>query len=314
MARWEETIDYQLDLWKWSRTPTGISYHEGWAKSVLSAKAEHELSVVKSGILEHLSEAVEVSIFNADPIYVDPDMMTIAESAMDSFAPEPLQPTDLITPDGFMVLPRAIRFPDVRYKEVANRALLWYSYTFKGHNAIDRTQTIDVPGIIFMMFSHVDDKDDYWDEAAYLALRKHRLGSNKLVLNHVEPWAFGTSHKVTDIRAIDKYVQVFWRLLVQTITVKSEARPSREYRKRAQKEKFPDKNITVVTLRRPKGESTGERNSVEWTHRWLVGGHWRNQWFPSLSQHRQIWISPYIKGPEDKPLEVRKLRVFELVR
>ena len=49
-----------------------------------------------------------------------------------------------------------------------------------------------------------------------------------------------------------------------------------------------------------------EGEPVNWTHRWLVDGFWRSQWFPSLGRHRQIWISPYVKGPEDLPLVIKK--------
>ena len=70
----------------------------------------------------------------------------------------------------------------------------------------------------------------------------------------------------------------------------------------------------VVTLRRPDAPSPHEHSDVEWSRRWVVSGHWRNQWYPSLGVHRQIWISPYVKGPEEAPLVVRKDRVFELVR
>jgi hypothetical protein len=69
----------------------------------------------------------------------------------------------------------------------------------------------------------------------------------------------------------------------------------------------------VIRLRRPKAKPEGER-TVDWSHRWLVRGFWRNQWFPSLGIHRQLWISDYIKGPEDKPLRIKPTRAFELVR
>jgi len=317
MARWEEAVDYQLDLWKWCRSPAGIQYHTGWAKSVLNQRGEHELSVINSGMLQRLPEIVETAVFNADPIYVDPDMMTVAEAAFDSFHAESLEPTDLITPNGFMVFPRPISFPDVRFKQVSNRAILWHSYVFgDGRNLLtENEEKVPIPGIIFMMFSHADDRDDYWDSDMAEIMRKRYLGSNKLILNHIEPWAFGERHIVNDPRSIDKYAQTFWRLLNQTITIKSEAHPSRFHRKRAKKVEFPEKKVTVVTLRRPRNPSReGEPNSVEWTHRWLVAGHWRNQWFPSMSIHRQIWISPYVKGPENLPLEMKKMRVFELVR
>lgn len=67
-------------------------------------------------------------------------------------------------------------------------------------------------------------------------------------------------------------------------------------------------SITVVRLRRataPAGEK-GEPREVAWSHRWIVGGHWREQWYPSrgeAGEHHPIWISPYVKGPDDKPIE-----------
>lgn len=51
------------------------------------------------------------------------------------------------------------------------------------------------------------------------------------------------------------------------------------------------------------------RSNVEarrdWSHRWLVSGHWRNQWYPSEGVHRPIWIDAFVKGPSDAPLLVR---------
>lgn len=37
-------------------------------------------------------------------------------------------------------------------------------------------------------------------------------------------------------------------------------------------------------------------------HRWMVKGHWRQQWYPSLGLNRPVWIAPYLKGPEGAPL------------
>lgn len=37
-------------------------------------------------------------------------------------------------------------------------------------------------------------------------------------------------------------------------------------------------------------------------HRWMVRGHWRQQWYPSLGLHRPVHIAPYLKGPADAPL------------
>jgi len=52
-----------------------------------------------------------------------------------------------------------------------------------------------------------------------------------------------------------------------------------------------------------RSEGTG---TVEWSHRWMVRGHWRLQPYgPQRTLRRAQWIDPYVKGPEDKPLDVR---------
>jgi hypothetical protein len=58
-------------------------------------------------------------------------------------------------------------------------------------------------------------------------------------------------------------------------------------------------------------EPTNEQRDVDWKCQWLVTGHHRNQWYPSLNDHRMIWVAPYIKGPEDAPL---KERIYRVVR
>lgn len=50
-------------------------------------------------------------------------------------------------------------------------------------------------------------------------------------------------------------------------------------------------------------ETTG---TVAWQRRWMVRGHWRLQPHgPGRTLRKPLWIDPYVKGPEDKPLDVR---------
>lgn len=44
----------------------------------------------------------------------------------------------------------------------------------------------------------------------------------------------------------------------------------------------------------------------EWTHRWPVRGFWRRQWYPSLQEHRMVWVAAHTRGPEDAPLIARR--------
>ena len=37
-------------------------------------------------------------------------------------------------------------------------------------------------------------------------------------------------------------------------------------------------------------------------HRWMVKGHWRQQYYPSSKTNRPVWIAPHLKGPEGAPM------------
>ena len=69
-----------------------------------------------------------------------------------------------------------------------------------------------------------------------------------------------------------------------------------------------DPTVRYIDLRRARTEPSDHtddepRTSTrEYRHRWIVRGHWRNQWYPSRNDHRPIWIDPHFAGPEDKPL------------
>jgi len=71
--------------------------------------------------------------------------------------------------------------------------------------------------------------------------------------------------------------------------------------------------VRVVTLRSIERRGKGGHRDVEWGCRWIVRGHWRNQWYPSAKHHQPKWIAPYMKGPEDKPLRHSE-RLFAVVR
>ncbi|GAI71048.1 unnamed protein product [marine sediment metagenome] len=68
----------------------------------------------------------------------------------------------------------------------------------------------------------------------------------------------------------------------------------------------------MIVLRKAVYKGGGHRD-VEWACQWIVGGHWRNQWYPSKHEYRPKYIASYIKGPEDKPLR-NPGRLFAVVR
>jgi hypothetical protein len=117
-----------------------------------------------------------------------------------------------------------------------------------------------------------------------------------------------------------RFMYALWSLMAQPIAVPVTERPGRAFRRRWERTAPTaphDGDVRVVTLRRAthggSGDGPEEDFGPEWSHRWIVRGHWRKQWYSSESVHRLIWISPFVKGPDDKPL-VLKDTVFEVVR
>ena len=63
--------------------------------------------------------------------------------------------------------------------------------------------------------------------------------------------------------------------------------------------------VRIITLRsqQPSGSYAAAPSGRIYRHRWTVSGHWRNQAIgKKWSERRPIYINPYLKGPQDKPL------------
>ena len=74
--------------------------------------------------------------------------------------------------------------------------------------------------------------------------------------------------------------------------------------------------IRIIQLRRRSPAANGRGTQPrDYSCRWLVRGHWRNQFYPSSKNHRPRFIPAYVKGPDDKPLKrAAKVSLFAVVR
>ena len=113
-----------------------------------------------------------------------------------------------------------------------------------------------------------------------------------------------------------RYIMTLFTFINQKLLVVSHQRTGRGARRRYEQEHGGAEAplIRVVLLRARKTLPSGEHHDIEWSCRWLVRGHWRQQWYPSLTNHKAIWITPYVKGPEDKPLKRPGHTLFAVVR
>ena len=103
-----------------------------------------------------------------------------------------------------------------------------------------------------------------------------------------------------------RFAVTAWALLGARATDTTDTRPDRKTRRRLERASMPTDPVRVVDVRRPTGSGAGtSADRRDWSHRWIVSGHWRRQWYPSEGVHRTIWIDAYPKGPADAPLLVR---------
>lgn len=103
-----------------------------------------------------------------------------------------------------------------------------------------------------------------------------------------------------------RYIGTFWALTEQRLTDKGEEHGDRAVRRRAQRAGLPLKPVRVVTLRQMTREHQPLGTHVDWSHRWIVNGHWRQQPYgPGRQLRRAVYVAPFVKGPADKPLVIR---------
>lgn len=100
-----------------------------------------------------------------------------------------------------------------------------------------------------------------------------------------------------------QFLTAFWHFCQSELTETERDPLPRHFRKALRRMEMPDGPVSVVVLRRKKGESHGD-GGWELQYRHLRRGHWRKQWYGSGAgkYQRHIWIAPTVVGPEDKPL------------
>jgi hypothetical protein len=164
-----------------------------------------------------------------------------------------------------------------------------------------------VPGAIFTFWGRYDD-----DVPVVVPTMPPMLPGQIAVLDFTLPLRQSVVEDNTDDRLTDFFVQfnmtVYATLVLmgQTVSTTERVRADRSEFRRGLRAEIPVSEVTVVMLRKRASstddDETSESRPVDWQRRWVVSGHWRQHWFPSLNDHRAIYIHEYVKGPEDKPL------------
>lgn len=270
-------------------------------------QADDVISQVTSEQRSAASELIAATLADADPYYWSPEICEILEATAPSIPPWSLRPEDLLTRTGFCWLARPLKLPSPKPTDVG------------------------VPMVAFSWLSH--------EEGIYLSTYlpdPRKLSGVPTISGH---WRYGQSHEqmLADLqeiayqKSIDsemadlyrrratlqlQYVAAGIAFMLQKIFHAHSEQAPRQTRKRALASLPHAPLIRVVELRRvrPPEQTRVDHDPVEWSCRWIVEGHWREQYYPSTGEHRPLFILPYVKGPEDRPLKPPRAKVFAVVR
>lgn len=295
---------------------------------------------------DSLSIMCEAMIGGAEPMYITGDVTLLIERARESFKPEPLIREDIMIPWGFAYFNRPSSALDVNGVEIPIRGLTWAPYVKRyldTDNADDAvavaiqmtdvlkgkryasTKLVDNPeqatGLIFALYSSPDDyRFIYGDDGGMgrwpLGLfHWTKMPFDSTAVSQIHEVEQGDPKVMESATRFDTLIQVFFRLMQQRILVQHPEVPARPERRRSKRMGLNKDRVLVVKLRRPSNPRRSEGGSVDWTHRWMVGGHWHTYWCGSGEDRysRQRWVDDYVKGPADKELII-KPRAFEFKR
>lgn len=339
-ASWHDAFDAQMALWRWYRGPYGKLYMEDSASVNVQG-----LQGQTRALLLQMYGAEKQRLLDCDPIYVSAEMCEVIAAAAPAFEPEPLLETDLLTTRGFLyfAVPFAVsdRFENpttiagaswtriyaadsaeqlaVHQAEMAKQE--WWGRMAELEDKMLDEGGIAPGGIALTLYADTTAEMGHSNSHGEEVRELYKIVPD-LVPLHLTPWYFNMTFGGYEWDSIGRPTGAGWwwrivqsslRLMQQRIAHKTLKRPERGARREATKlGARPGTEVVVVRLRREAGEKsepTGE--SANYSHRFIVSGFWRNQWYPSASIHRQIWINPYIKGDPSLPLIIRPKRVYQ---
>lgn len=260
-----------------------------------------------------------------------PDTVDLVSAAAETIPYHPVLAGDeLPSPFGFLYLAKPIGTRDVHGKMIRVHAIQWWPSLMQ----IERergTPAATAAAVNYVLYSRSTDMvDDYstmadpqtkhflpwplslvhtWpaDQHAFTVTADGTPVDTKIPLADGDEWDGAFFHR---------WVLSWWLIVKQQMVAVAEEVPPKEARRRLQRA-VDDRDVripmvNVVDLRRRAHTDTiHTTGGVEFSHRWGVRPHWRRQWYPSLQEHKLRLIGFQIRGPEDKPLVLKKT-VFDV--
>lgn len=326
-------LDAQLDLLRYyTNDPLGRDYSNLVVDAAIEAA---QAAVVAQTGLRHVVPGESIglgfithrTILGTGETYaVTSEIVEVLQQAAPSMPTHILHADDLPSPHGFVWLETPIVCPDVKGRMLVIKAFGWQRTNIQTARPDGTFDAEDngayQPSAIMLAWTDPDDPRDhmYGQMMADGERPEDAMGAPHGLLSMIAgifPFEGDWTELFEDDRP-DLTLGRFWMTLLRFLGERwigiDHVRPDRHQAKRAVKRLDRVPTIKVIHLRRAaaRDSESGDGN-VEWTHRWIVRGHWRNQWYPALGVHKPRWIAEYVKGPEGAPLIVHD-KIFSVER
>jgi len=327
-----------MDMNHKCRSPSEFLDHYLELGKAWSSKEKRDtfMDIVKSGADQHLEGIMMTCLFGHPELYfVSPPISALLQSAATALPMSAsLLPQDFPSSKGFVwfannidvsesssYLARAIGWHIIR-RRASDELEPGSQYLIRGmSDPVAESEVIDWLELSGNQPAHIDVERDYVAVSIWQTFKKPSKEPSSGVLVPATvmmiPFSDSTLNMVKD-RAKENpeaatakiaLVMAFLLFIQQRIFIPERAlidRPTKRRYTQATGSEVPVLKIIQLRKALPSYDGGHDSNPVDWSCQWLVKGHWRNQWYGTLNDHRPKWITAYKKGPDDKPFRVHK--------
>lgn len=336
-------LEVQLDLVKWLQTSQSLRIYQAFMAQYGYSKMEHEVQRKAMGAV--LRQQVAELMERAPTYFVSHDMVEMVKQASEAMPPEGLSPIDVPSPSGFIMFDHAIEIvgydmdaapgEDDDFSGGKNQkpGIPLAGFAWRDSSIHDTVTGESISGLTYWLFLDQGGAEEY-------GLERGEMGP--LTLYDFSGWAYGrpwnsvnTDEQVEGtlneegrflvapiVDSTRRVILTTFKMLQQTIVTLGTERPYRALKRRCAQYMPEVGDILVIQLRKEyhpakkyaedHGDDDVEFEGPWYSHRFLVRGHWKRQRHGEGGTERKIiWVAPYIKGPEDKPLVVKD-KIFSL--
>jgi hypothetical protein len=324
MAEYDEAMDNQIELARFWTSEAGLSFARAVSKSLhqkrvqVGEKIPEEYEKYKEYNVDEFVFAC-LPLFHAECYYWSPQMLAIVKEAARSLPDSwSLRREDIPHTTGFFWFANPPRegLHAVSWQtavadknEVGVRPEVLH-FSDKGINEFN---TLNIS-------TFVKPNDPDWHYPMLPSILTLYVGESirdyKLFrVRYAQKWNVDLKVFEEDIEILKLFATML-SFIQQKIMVPSRFTVSRSTRKRLEKlSEKPETEVNVISLRKVVHKRSGDEGEmVDWSCRWYVTGHWRNQWYGSTKNYHPIFVNTYIKGPDDKPLKDPGQKLFAVVR